>query len=77
MDQCYANAPAPTPEAARESVWSVLDRSVDQHLLRVQAFAICHALEDDLPPDADSELDRFLFQDLRIRGDTRLVRSHM
>lgn len=38
--------------------------SVDHHLLRVQAFAISHALEDDLPPDADDELGCFLFEDL-------------
>ena len=38
---------------------------IDEQLFCEQAFAISHAFEYDLSPDADSELDSLLLQDLR------------
>ena len=38
--------------------------SVDHHLLCVQAFAVRHALEDDLAPYTDDKLDGFLLENL-------------
>jgi hypothetical protein len=43
--------------------------SINHHLFGVQAFAVRHAFEDDLPPDADGEFDSFLLEDLS-RGNT-------
>jgi hypothetical protein len=48
--------------------WQIaFERSPDlvyEHALSVQTFAVSHAFEDDLSPNADGKLSGFLLQDL-------------
>jgi len=52
------------PEQSNPSVQKPTLCSIDHQLFRVQAFAVCHALEDYLSPDADGEFLCFFFQNL-------------
>lgn len=38
--------------------------SVDQHSFRMDTFTVCHTFENDLPPDANAELNGFFFKNL-------------
>ena len=42
---------------------------VDQHLFRMQALAIRHALEDNLSPNRNYEINSILFKNLDMRID--------